>query len=57
MEEIFPGANSWLKDMQAKLEELGFHTGEDEFVVILMRLMDPDEWPEAAHWSGWKGDL
>jgi hypothetical protein len=52
-----PEAVPWIKEMQEKLESLHFHTGEDEFTVILMRLMAPTEWPDASHWSDSKRHL
>ena len=53
-----PDLRPWLDANKKGLcDAIGLWTDADELLVILMRLSNPDEWPEAGQWTGFKGDL
>ena len=53
-----PELKMWLDTHKDEFcDVLGLWTEGDELMVILMRLADPDHWPDANTWSGWKDDL
>jgi|HubBroStandDraft_5_1064220.scaffolds.fasta_scaffold338653_1 hypothetical protein len=56
--ESRPKIKPWLdKNKKEMCNAIGMLTGDEELIVILMRLSDPTSWPDAIHWREYKDDL